>query len=89
MLRSIKLMDTAMQEFMIISRHRGTLYFLNRRQEGGMTAYFWSTESKRLARFNSYALAYQFYFPSRHLLLHCEIVELTETDTGIGLPEPQ
>ncbi|WP_171194791.1 hypothetical protein [Acinetobacter sp. A47] len=54
-----------------------------------MTAYFWSTESKRLARFNSYALAYQFYFPSRHLLLHCEIVELTETDTGIGLPEPQ
>ncbi len=45
-----------------------------------MTAYFWSLEQTQLARFNSYALAYQFYFPSRHLLIHSDIVQLGAND---------
>lgn len=69
-----------MQDFIIVSRHFGKTYFLNQRQQGGMTAYFWSLEQIQLARFNSYALAYQFYFPSRHLLIHSDIVQLGAND---------
>ncbi|MFW2019077.1 hypothetical protein ACG9X1_01805 [Acinetobacter baumannii] len=31
-----------------------------------MTAYYWATHQSQLALFDSYELAYRFYFPSRH-----------------------
>ena len=41
-----------------------------------MTAYYWATHQSQLALFDSYELAYRFYFPSRHILIRSEIKAL-------------
>ncbi|WEI17171.1 hypothetical protein PY247_11480 [Acinetobacter proteolyticus] len=38
-----------------------------------MTAYYWATHQSHLALFETYELAYRFYFPSRHILIRSEI----------------
>ncbi|MDC5310620.1 hypothetical protein OHW87_01255 [Acinetobacter baumannii] len=38
-----------------------------------MTTYYWATHQSQLALFDSYELAYRFYFPSRHILIRSEI----------------
>lgn len=53
---------------MIVSNNFAVPYYLNVRKEKGMTAYYWATHQSQLALFDSYELAYRFYFPSA--LLH-------------------
>ncbi|MFA3240064.1 hypothetical protein KWD51_18830 [Acinetobacter baumannii] len=55
---------------MIVSNNFAVPYYLNVRKEKGMTAYYWATHQSQLALFDSYELAYRFYFPSRQALLH-------------------
>ncbi len=59
--------------FMIVSNNFDIPYYLSIRKEKGMTAYYWATHQSELALFESYELAYQFYFPSRHILIRSEI----------------
>lgn len=58
---------------MIVSNNFDVPYYLNIRKEKGMTAYYWATHQSELALFESYELAYQFYFPSRHIWIRCEV----------------
>lgn len=59
--------------FMIVSNNFDIPYYLNIRKEKGMTAYYWATHQSELALFESYELAYQFYFPSRHIWIRSEV----------------
>lgn len=59
--------------FMIVSNNFDVPYYLNIRKEKGMTAYYWATHQSELALFESYELAYQFYFPSRHIWIRSEV----------------
>lgn len=59
--------------FMIVSNNFAVPYYLNVRKEKRMTAYYWATHQSQLALFDSYELAYRFYFPSRHILIRSEI----------------
>ncbi|MEO9301151.1 hypothetical protein ABI223_05185 [Acinetobacter pittii] len=58
---------------MIVSNNFDVPYYLSIRKEKGMTAYYWATHQSELALFESYELAYQFYFPSRHIWIRSEI----------------
>lgn len=59
--------------FMIVSNNFDVPYYLNIRKEKGMAAYYWATHQSELALFKSYELAYQFYFPSRHIWIQSEV----------------
>lgn len=59
--------------FMIVSKNFDVPYYLSLRKEKGMTAYYWATHQSDLALFETYELAYRFYFPSRHILIRSEI----------------
>jgi len=59
--------------FMIVSNNFDIPYYLSIRKEKGMTAYYWATHQSELALFESYELAYQFYFPSRHIWIRSEV----------------
>ena len=59
--------------FMIVSNNFDIPYYLNIRKEKGMTAYYWATHQSELALFESYELAYQFYFPLRHIWIRSEV----------------
>ncbi|PPC07966.1 hypothetical protein SOI76_06210 [Acinetobacter pittii] len=58
---------------MIVSNNFDVPYYLSIRMEKGMTAYYWATHQSELALFESYELAYQFYFPSRHIWIRSEV----------------
>ncbi|MCG5225491.1 hypothetical protein [Acinetobacter pittii] len=58
---------------MIVSNNFDIPYYLSIRKEKGMTAYYWATHQSELALFESYELAYQFYFPSRHIWIRSEV----------------
>ncbi|MBN6530443.1 hypothetical protein VXR58_10290 [Acinetobacter pittii] len=58
---------------MIVSNNFDVPYYLSIRKEKGMTAYYWATHQSELALFESYELAYQFYFPSRHIWIRSEV----------------
>ncbi|WP_457795032.1 hypothetical protein [Acinetobacter baumannii] len=62
-----------MSHFKFYSANFAVPYYLNVRKEKGMTAYYWATHQSQLALFDSYELAYRFYFPSRHILIRSEI----------------
>lgn len=59
--------------FMIVSNNFDVPYYLSIRKEKGVTAYYWATHQSELALFESYELAYQFYFPSRHIWIRSEV----------------
>ncbi|MFW6764273.1 hypothetical protein ACODTN_15880 [Acinetobacter pittii] len=58
---------------MIVSNNFDVPYYLSIRKEKGMTAYYWATHQSESALFESYELAYQFYFPSRHIWIRSEV----------------
>ncbi|KRI53611.1 hypothetical protein [Acinetobacter pittii] len=63
---------------MIVSNNFDVPYYLSIRKEKGMTAYYWATHQSELALFESYELAYQFYFPSRHIWIRSEVKALVQ-----------
>ncbi|OTG79873.1 hypothetical protein B9T31_16675 [Acinetobacter sp. ANC 4558] len=61
--------------YIIVSNHFNIPYYLNTCKEKGSTAYYLATSQTHLALFRSYALAYQFYYPSQVILGPCKIIE--------------